>query len=115
MYGNEYSSQAAVVFYDREGNRYVNEPNAFVKNYDTGEEVRYNAVDSEGFLVDTTKVEESFGDSSFWGISYNKAKTKFYYDTIFIYWNEKGEMVFDNRNTKIENVTSATNPYDFIE
>lgn len=115
MYGNEYRNQDSVIFYDRNGNRYINDPNAFVNNYDTGEPARYDSVDAEGFLVDTTKVDESYGDSTFWGLSYNKAKTKFYYDTIFIYWNENGEMVFDNHITKIENVTPDTNPYDYVK
>lgn len=115
MYGNEYRNKASVVFYDRNGNRYTDDPNGFVKNNDTGEDARYNAVDAEGFLIDTSEEDESYSDSPFWGISYNKAKTKFYYDTIFIYWNENGEMIFDNHVIKIENVTSATNPYDFIE
>lgn len=115
MYGNECKNRNSVIFYDRNGNRYTNDPNGFVKNYATGEDERYNAVDAEGFLIDTSEEDKSYSDSSFWGISYNKAKTKFYYDTIFIYWNENGEMIFDNHVTKIENVTSATNPYDFIE
>ncbi len=115
MHGNEFHSKEDVIFYDREGNRYVNEPHAFVKNYDTGEEKRYSCVDSNGYLIDIYKIEETFGDDYFYGLYYNKDKTNFYYNMIFIYWNENGEMVFDNGMIKIENVTSNTNPYDFLE
>ncbi len=115
MYGNQYKSKNDIIFYDREGNRYVKEPHAFVKNYDTGEEKRYNAVDSNGYLIDIYKIEETFGDDSLYGLYYNKDKTNFYYNMIFIYWNENSEMVFDNGKTKIENVTSDTNPYDYVK
>lgn len=113
IYGNEFKNQKSVLFYDRNGNRYINEPHAFVINYDTGEEKRYNAVDSEGFLIDTTKIE-AYGDASHLGVSYNKSKTEFYYNTIFIYWNENGEMIYDDGITRIEDITPRTNPYDFV-
>lgn len=115
MYGNQYKSEKDIIFYDREGYRYVKDPHAFVKNYDTGEEKRYSCVDSNGYLIDIYKIEETFGDDSFYGLYYNKDKTNFYYNIIFIYWNENGDMVFDNGMIKIENVTSDTNPYDYVK
>lgn len=116
MYGNQYKSREDIVFYDAEGNRYVNQKRGFVVNCDTGEDAKFNCVDSNGVLIYTGNVNDSKPSDISDKISQNSEKTNFYYWTRYVYWNGNGEMVFDDGNILIENITPETNPYeDYVQ
>jgi hypothetical protein len=105
MYGNTYNSQYDVLYYSKDGSKYTLDNDTFYLIDYNGERTIYCDLDENGYVIDTSTINEYV--SKYSGISYNEDKNTLYFNAKFIFWDENGTMYYKDANNQF-NISEIT-------